>query len=288
VKGEFLMMNVTKLVEAIERIVPALEVSVNKVQKGNVTLIGISIGNGDIKPIVYVEYFEDEYKNCGHNYNIVARKMIKAAGNAMKNERVTKVEITGVTTWKYAKKHLRLCIAPKGTNADCVVYPYLDLELYVRVIVNETEDGTASYKVKRGMIESWDITTEELLYYAMNCMKPLYNVKSMGETLYEITGDPMFLDESFPMIVANTKDGLNGASIMYCKDILKEVADKWEDDLIIIPSSIHECILKPLDGMELEQVTEIVNEVNTNEVDPTEVLSNHAYVFHRDTMEITW
>lgn len=278
-------MNVEKLVDEIKRQAPEMEVSVNYVQKGKLTLTGISIGNGAVRPTLYMEHFVQEYLSNG--YTGLAMEMINIAKEAMK-DRIATSEINKFASYEYAKDNLRLCIAPKGTNNDFVTYPFLDLEMYVRVMVESTESGNASYKVKKGMLESWGITKRQLLNRAMKCTKPLYNVKTMGEVLYELTGSEMFLDEVEPMIVANTKDNYNGASVIYFKDILEKVADKWDDDVIIIPSSIHECILKPLSGMTVEEVSEIVTEVNTDVLEAEEILSDHAYVFHRDTMEITW
>lgn len=280
------MMNVEALVCEIKKQAPEMEISVHYVQKGNATLTGIAIGNGTVRPTVYMEHFELIYLNSG--YSSVARKMIRIAKEAMKDNIAASKNISKFTTYEHAKDNLRLCIAPKGTNKDFLTYPYLDLEMYVRVMVESTESGNASYKVKAEMLENWGITKKQLLNRAMMCTKPLYNVKSMGETLYELTGDETYLDEAFAMIVANTKDNYNGASVIYFKDILEEVANKWNDDLVIIPSSIHECILKPLSDMTVEEVSEIVTDVNADVLEPEEVLSDHAYVFHRDTMEITW
>ena len=50
-------------------------------------------------------------------------------------------------------------------------------------------------------------------------------------------------------------------------------------DADVLPSSIHEVIAVPYQaGMENE-LTEMVNAVNTEEVKPEEILGNKAYVF---------
>ena len=48
----------------------------------------------------------------------------------------------------------------------------------------------------------------------------------------------------------------------------------------MLPSSVHECILIPEeDGMTQEALTGLVTEINENQVDPREVLSDQAYYY---------
>lgn len=275
-------MNVNKLTEIIKENT-TLEVSVQEIQKGNVTRIGISIGIGTVRPILYVKNYEELFETLG--YEAVARQMLIDAENAIERQKEEFVNLNNYTSWEYAKENLKLCIAPKGTNEGIVTYPYLDLELYVRVIVTKDGNGQANYKVKLEVLDMWNITKEQLFQVALDCTKPTYKVQSMSELLFgfEMENDPC------PMIVINTKDGLHGASVIYCKEILKEIADKYDSNLFIIPSSIHEIIVKPIDLLVgLDEMTEMVKDVNTSEVEPEEVLSNHAYIFRKDTMEITW
>lgn len=284
-KGEMAMMNVDRLVEIIKTNT-TLEVTVNEVQKGNVTLTGVSIGNGIVRPTLYTRDYEDLYDMCG--YEVVAREMLNKAKEELAKINLNPVDIMSYTTWEYAKRNLKLCIAPKGTNRGVVTYSYLDLELYVRVCVKDmsNENRHASYKVQPKMLGEWNVTSEQLLQTALDCTKPTYKVQSMAEIL------GFSFENEVPILVVNTEDGLNGASSIYCKDILKQIADKYDKDLLIIPSSIHEIIMNPIKiPMEmsyLNGITELVKEVNMKEVSPEEVLSDHAYVFHRDTMEITW
>jgi hypothetical protein len=58
--------------------------------------------------------------------------------------------------------------------------------------------------------------------------------------------------------------------------------DKIEKDLIIIPSSVHEVILIPKDNeISDEEINEMIGEVNENELETVEILSNHMYLYCR-------
>ena len=53
-------------------------------------------------------------------------------------------------------------------------------------------------------------------------------------------------------------------------------------DLVVLPSSIHECILLPYEKcMEREALRAMVEEVNTTQVADVEVLSDNVYIYSR-------
>ncbi|MEY8338184.1 DUF5688 family protein [Lachnospiraceae bacterium 62-35] len=82
-------------------------------------------------------------------------------------------------------------------------------------------------------------------------------------------------------ILTNTK-GINGAYCMLYPGILKSFAEAVDNDLIIIPSSIHEVLLIPGDPSSSSQdMDELVQEINQNEVPKEEQLSSHTYLYSR-------
>lgn len=261
------------------------KVDVSMVQKGNRTLTGVSIGNERIRPMVYMEHYEDLFRAKG--YEAVAREIIKTLNEA----EIPDFEIPQIASWEYVKNNLILCIAPAGTNDDIVTIPYLDLELFFRVNLDNANMKDGTYKVTELMLTEWNVTKEDLLDVATRTN--IYVVKSMRDTLKEMMGD-MF-DDSLEIppeqdqTVITTEDSRFGASALYNKELLKEIADKYKSDLYIIPSSIHELIALPINNAaSKEDMDSMVKQVNETEASPEEVLADHAYIFHRDTMEIEW
>ena len=280
------MMNVELLLNTIKGMVDnETTVTLNLVQKGNVTLTGISIGKDSVIPTVYVENYEDLYESDG--YEAVAREMI----NLCESARIPNFSTESIMTLDYAKKNLQLCVEPKGINKNYVTIPYLDLDLYFRVRVSN--DGT--YKVKKEMLMSWGITKTDLLDIVEETNK--YITESMKEMMIQLMIEGGASDEDIEEIrnnnnpdqtVITNTDKLFGASAIYNKEILKEVADKYESDLYVLPSSIHEILLIPISIGDKEEIDSMVREVNETQVSPQEVLSNHAYIFRKDTMKIEW
>jgi hypothetical protein len=71
----------------------------------------------------------------------------------------------------------------------------------------------------------------------------------------------------------------NGAAVMTMNDKLKEFSDVIGGDFYVIPSSVHELILfADNDGMACD-INEMIREVNTTELSPDEVLSDHVYLY---------
>jgi len=72
---------------------------------------------------------------------------------------------------------------------------------------------------------------------------------------------------------------------MLLKDEIKKASAG--NNLYIIPSSIHELLLLPDDGtVDRESLDQMVQEVNMNEVLPTERLSDHVYYYEYAENEI--
>lgn len=266
-----------------------MEVTSNVVQKGNVFYTGISIGKGSIRPTVYMENYEDLFQEKG--CMAVAEKMIEDCNSVVKPN----IDIELCSSWNYVKDNILLCIAPYGTNNGNVTIPYLDLELYFRVDLKNAgvQDGT--FRVSKNIFDTWEITKEELLETALSTNK--YIAESMRETMIQMMfedGMPEEIIEDFrnsndpDQTLISNANKLHGAAAIYDKSLLKEVADKYESDLYIIPSSIHELIAAPTENVDKEDIDRMIQDVNRTQLEPSEILSDHAYIFRRDTMDIEW
>ncbi|MBP7060273.1 MAG: hypothetical protein KBA87_07635, partial [Lachnospiraceae bacterium] len=69
--------------------------------------------------------------------------------------------------------------------------------------------------------------------------------------------------------------------------VLEEFADQFESDICIIPSSIHEVILVP-DQLDItsSNYASMIQEINSTEVSPHEILSDHPYYFSQSDRKI--
>ena len=110
---------------------------------------------------------------------------------------------------------------------------------------------------------------------------------SMKDLLEETTGLKMGEDTYLPMYVLTNQEKVYGAAAMLYSDQMKKLAERWQTDLLILPSSIHEVVLLPDDGQnEYAFYRQMVEEVNTTQVEPEEVLSYSLYRYCREKAEI--
>lgn len=112
-----------------------------------------------------------------------------------------------------------------------------------------------------------------------------YRLRSMWDVLpFEKDDDasePDVHGNADPFILSN-QSGVGGASCILYPELLKGIADCWNRDLVILPSSIHETLLLPReDDMDAEQLNAIIREVNRECVASDEYLSDHAYLYVR-------
>ena len=97
---------------------------------------------------------------------------------------------------------------------------------------------------------------------------------------------PCAQESSPPMYVLSNRELCYGASAILYPGIRKVLGSVFEEDLILIPSSVHEWIILPRDtGADTGFMNELIGHVNRTEVRPDEVLGSHVYFYRlRDHM----
>ena len=257
--------------------------------KNGVECHGIIMGNGNIRPTIYV----DEYLDYSDDrlYEVV-NNVIWTYENSKREP--FRVNTQKITDWSYVKNNLQLCLQKKG-NEDIVKRNFLDLEQYVRVVVKTNADRSiGSFKIKPEHLKMFGVTKEQLFNAAWDCTKPTIVEEDMVEVMSNImhmteTEIISMMGDAPRQIVLTNKSKIHGAIAMCDTWLLTEIANKFESDLTILPSSIHEIIVMPIiKETNILILNDMVKEVNKTEVAPEEVLSNHAYIFDRDTREISW
>ena len=261
------------------------DVESKDVTKNGVELQGIIIGTESVRPTIYA----DDYLDTDLNYAV--NTIINLYKNSQKNP--MQFDVQNIMKWDNLKTKLQLCIQKKG-NEDIVKRDFLDLEQYVRAIVNMDEEGVGSFKVTPSHLEFLGITEEILFNAAWECTKPTITETNMAELMASMMGmtieDVLSEMGNTPMqIVLGNQNNVNGAIAMCDVEILSDIAERYNANLVILPSSIHEVIVMPIDDdIDFDKLDDMVNEVNETQVLPTEQLSDHIYKFNRYTKEVTF
>lgn len=111
----------------------------------------------------------------------------------------------------------------------------------------------------------------------------------MSEILMEMMGGMSFPGMPTPekemMYVVSNKSKVNGAvNVLNAYDKVSELLGT--DDLVVLPSSIHEVIVVPASTGDYNQLRSMVGEVNGTEVAREEQLSDNIYRLTKDGLEL--
>ncbi len=89
--------------------------------------------------------------------------------------------------------------------------------------------------------------------------------------------------DNLPMYVLSNHNRLNGAACILYQGILDGFANLIEQDLYILPSSIHEVIIIPASFQQNPgKLQEMVREVNRTQLEAEEILSDCVYYYSRE------
>ena len=120
--------------------------------------------------------------------------------------------------------------------------------------------------------------TLDQIYKAKDNLEENVRLMTFGDMLYD-AGKSIkdFKYTNSPMILATTKNKMNGAGILYFPELLLEIMEKI-GSFRILPSSIHELILVPdNENIEIYALDNMVKEVNRTSVDEREYLADRSF-----------
>lgn len=147
-----------------------------------------------------------------------------------------------------------------------------DLAVIYQIEIMNDEFGCTAHTITKRLLESYDITVEQLHEQAISNMR---NRKCLFEKLSEFMGwqDPGVRDHLW---ILTSKNFVNGASLI----LIPEVRDKilrQLGDVYIMPSSIYEMlIVKKSLGFHEDEINSTIRDGNKR-VQMEEYLSSHAY-----------
>lgn len=163
---------------------------------------------------------------------------------------------------------------------DLVKKPFLDLTVVYRVFVG----SESSYLLKTEFLKQAGISMEELDNAAyQNGIRTGHSMVPIERFL-----DPES-DEKCGIYVFKRKSWSYGANILLFPDYLMQCANRLHDDIILLPSSIHECVgisytYSKVIGTEALQA--LVKDINERVVEPEDILSDSIYMYKRLDNEV--
>lgn len=175
---------------------------------------------------------------------------------------------------------------------------YLDLSIIFFLALERTCAGQMTALIHNHHAARWQVSARELWSLAQKNTPLKYpaQIRTMTEMM---TGydwgakDNSFSSGSFdlllqdnanelPLYVMTNQSGLYGASCMLYQNVLRDFAARIQQDLIILPSSIHEILLTPdSPNASYEELSRMVTSINRQDVPLEDQLSNQVYRYTR-------
>lgn len=255
------------VVKAIEK--QGIKAELVKVQKNNVELVGITMGEGRVRPNMY---FTEEHEKW---------TVAKIAGSFIlmydKLPQAPSIDADELMSRDYIEKHVHMKLVPDSkyiTGKACKKFVDLYKLFYIDTPM---KDGYITLTTQH--LELAGVTVDELESWC----RGEYTAKGLFETMIEL--DPLRTalfpaPEKEEQVVLSNKSGYNGAVAITQKKMLELACDKLGADMIyILPSSIHEVIALAMGDP--EELRQMVCEVNDAQVVPQERLSYNVYKYER-------
>lgn len=252
------------------------QVKLQEVMKNNgVLLQGLVIltEKQNLSPTIYLNSFLELYETGVPLVDIVAR-ILEIYRKDMPQEHVNMDFFR-----EFDKVKSRICYRVINRERNRLLLEhiphvdFLDLSICFFYAYQSSVLGSGSILVYNNHAAMWQSSTQDLMKLAQENTKRIFpwELQDMGE---------LFQDD-IPMRVLSNSQKIHGAACMLYPGVLREVAEKVQENLYILPSSIHEVILMPESVVDDTQyIRNMIREVNTVHVGREEILSDSLYLYH--------
>ena len=248
--------------------------------KNGVELEGIRIlTDNNIAPVIYtesiIERAEEEYKTLDD--------VVSAIIGIYESKKSFQFDVNRLFDRDFVLSGLYIGLQ-KESNEDIVKRAcYLDgIESYIYIRGEADRDESYSIKVNTDILKRADISEAEAWEKAEANTNAETSLESMAKVMADMMGFEYTeeMDEETPFFIISNKSKIKGASAILNKKVLADFGERYHTDkIVVLPSSVHEMLLVPYtEEVDLDTFSNMVGEVNNSEVDPTERLTDRAYI----------
>ncbi len=278
-----------------------MEVRVAPVDKVNRKLDGLSLlaknEKSVISPTLYIDDMYVKYLKT-EDLQATLRDAAEAMDEAFREAAIPPLDIST------AKDNIIFQLVNTMQNEDMLKNlphrEFQDLSIIYRWVVDVEQRGLSSVVINNHVAESLGMGEEQLFKAAAENTRRILPpvVQSMNEVMRDMLvadGMPeeladLMIGEQEPeniMWVISNERKIDGAASMLYEDKLHKLAESVGTDLYILPSSVHEVIAVSVEMGEPEELAQMVSEINMDQVDISERLSNQVYHYDKDLRKIT-
>ena len=162
---------------------------------------------------------------------------------------------------------------------------YLDMAVVPCILFLHERVGRGITEVSRAMLESWQVSEDELFETAMKTTPLLLpaTLRTLKEAAMITDADDTLGD----LYVLSNEEAFLGASAILYSGKLAGLAEEVQADICILPTSIHETILVPEGRYDTAFLREALVSVNAADVPKEDILTDSVYCFRHSSGQIS-
>lgn len=200
------------------------------------------------------------------------------------------------TNWDKMKRKIIMRVVNTERNKEMLAdMPHIekkDLSIIFVAVIQVNNEGMATAKIHNAHMKKWGVSVDTLLKVAQDntktiCPPLVQSLDDMIRSMMRKDGIPEEMPDmmpSSPLSIITNKNKMYGAVYMFNADVL----GKFETDLYILPSSVHEVLVIPTFFTDNPNVLKgMVEQVNKEEVSPEDYLSDSVYKYTHSLGTIT-
>lgn len=279
---------------------PDTTINIHSILRNNQVYVdGLTIleSGFNIAPTIYVEDYYSNLKK-GVTFSIILKQILETYYQCRPIENINP---SFFCDFENIKQHIVYKLIHYEKNHELLSQiphvPFLDLAIVFYCLVASDSSGTATILIRNEHLALWN-TTQNDIYEIAKKNTPLllsYQFETMSSLLTDLlSSNPAENDDlpdlaPFPIYVLTNHCRFLGAACLLYDNLMMKLSEDANADFFIIPSSVHEVLLIPsTSDIEHEEFNQMIQEVNSSQLIPEEILSDHVYFYSRETNEISY
>jgi hypothetical protein len=273
------------------------------IKNNNTEQVGILFQkkNEAIAPTIYLEDLYEKYRTKEFDISQCVEESIERYENSLNvMEDIRKLRVD----FEKCKDKIIYRLVSRERNESALekmpYIPFLDMAITFQLVVALNGNYMQSVKVTDELKKSWGASVELLYKLASENTRRLLpedvcDIRERLKRFFDGREDGKGFDKDFfeemdltksqktDMIVISNKFGINGASAMLYEGVIENLAEEYDANLYLLPSSVHEMIAVPSNDPELiDMFRPMVKSINETYVDKDDILSDRVYLYLKE------
>lgn len=279
-----------------EKLGPQVSLSLQQITKNNGTIhdgLVIIQPEVNISPTIYLMPYYHRHLDGVSMEDICA----DIVTTYQRNQPRENFDTTRFTDFEKAKKNIVMRLISYERNAKLLEQVphmrYLDLAIVFLCLLCADENQQANILIYNHHLDFWKVGIDTLYQCACNntpkhLPHKFINMNDIFEELVPHLPSDFSSAICPKLYILSNVYHTNGATAILYDGLLKQIADSLDRDLVILPSSIHEVLLSPIEeDVPFASMSDMVREVNATQLADDEILSDHVYLYLRENGFVT-